>query len=113
MRSSSIFKNIEVHISSRWVKIRLYTENQLLRLSRTALIVMTPGVVWWWWWCGVFFTDNNTTPTKVVLSCFGLLVRLLQNNKLTKFINSFSFLNTLFALWLRFAKQLGSIIYKI
>jgi hypothetical protein len=35
------------------------------------------------WWCGgggggvvVFLTDNNTTPTKVVLSCFGLLVGL-------------------------------------
>jgi hypothetical protein len=33
------------------------------------------------WWCGgvvVFFTDNRTTPTKVVLSCFGLLVGLWQ-----------------------------------
>jgi hypothetical protein len=29
-------------------------------------------VVW------VFLTDNNTTPTKVVLSCFGLLVGLWQ-----------------------------------
>jgi hypothetical protein len=31
-------------------------------------------------WCGGggFFTDNNTTPTKVVLSCFGLLVGLWQ-----------------------------------
>jgi hypothetical protein len=31
-------------------------------------------------WCGVvvFSTDNNTTPTKVVLSCFGLLVGLWQ-----------------------------------
>jgi hypothetical protein len=29
-------------------------------------------VVWW------IFTDNNTTPTKVVLSCFGLLVGLWQ-----------------------------------
>jgi hypothetical protein len=28
-------------------------------------------------WCG-FFTDYNTTPTKVVLSCFGLLVGLWQ-----------------------------------
>jgi hypothetical protein len=25
-----------------------------------------------------FLTDNNTTPTKVVLSCFGLLVGLWQ-----------------------------------
>jgi hypothetical protein len=34
----------------------------------------------WWWWCGGggFFTDYNTTPTKVVLSCFGLLVGLWQ-----------------------------------
>jgi hypothetical protein len=33
-------------------------------------------------WCGgvvvVFLTDNITTPTKVVLSCFGLLVGLWQ-----------------------------------
>ena len=40
---------------------------------------MIPGVVW----CGGgggggFFTDNNTTPTKVVLSCFELLVGLWQ-----------------------------------
>jgi hypothetical protein len=34
-------------------------------------------VWWWWWWCG-FLTDNNTTPTKVGLSCFGLLVGLWQ-----------------------------------
>jgi hypothetical protein len=41
------FEKIEVvfHISSNWVRIRLYTENQLPRLPRTALIVMTPGVV--------------------------------------------------------------------
>jgi hypothetical protein len=43
-------------------------------------------------WCGgggggFFSTDNNTTPTKVVLSCFGLLVGLWQvqyNNNSTK-----------------------------
>ena len=35
-------------------------------------------MVVWWWWCGGFFTDYNTTPTKVVLSCFGLLVGLWQ-----------------------------------
>jgi hypothetical protein len=29
------------------------------------------------WWCG-FLTDYKTTPTKVVLSCFGLLVGLWQ-----------------------------------
>jgi hypothetical protein len=28
-------------------------------------------------WCG-FLTDYKTTPTKVVLSCFGLLVGLWQ-----------------------------------
>jgi hypothetical protein len=42
---------------------------------------MIPGgvVVVVWWWCGGgFFTDYNTTPTKVVLSCFGLLVGLWQ-----------------------------------
>jgi hypothetical protein len=46
---------------------------------------MGPSVVVWWcggggvvvWWCG-FLTDNNTTPTKVVLNCFGLLVGLWQ-----------------------------------
>ena len=77
LRSSSIFKNIEVVflISSIWVKVRLHTENQLPKLSRTALIVMGPSV--WWWWSG-FLTDNNTTPTKVVLNCFGLLVGLWQ-----------------------------------
>jgi hypothetical protein len=29
----------------------------------------------------VFLTDNITTPTKVVLSCFGLLVGLWQQLK--------------------------------
>jgi hypothetical protein len=40
-RSSSIFKNIEVvfHISSSWVKLMLNTENQLHRLSGSALKV--------------------------------------------------------------------------
>ena len=39
--------NIKVvfYVSSSWVRIRLHTENQLPRLSRTALIVMIPGVV--------------------------------------------------------------------
>jgi hypothetical protein len=38
---------------------------------------MIPGGVWW---CGGggFITDYKTTPTKVVLSCFGLLVGLWQ-----------------------------------
>jgi hypothetical protein len=61
--------------------MRLHTENQLPRLSRTALIVMGPGVVVvvvWWCGGGGFLTDNNTTSTKVVLSCFGLLVELWQ-----------------------------------
>jgi hypothetical protein len=53
----------------------LHTENQLPWLPKTVLNVMTPcgggGVV-------VFLTDNKTTPTKVVLSCFGLLVGLWQ-----------------------------------
>jgi hypothetical protein len=51
----------------------LYTGNQLPGLPGTDLIVINPGggVV-----VGVFLTDNNTTPTKVVLSCFGLLVGL-------------------------------------
>jgi hypothetical protein len=40
------------------------------------VVVWCGGVVW----CGVvvFLTDNNTTPTKVVLRCFGLLVGLWQ-----------------------------------
>jgi steroid 5-alpha reductase family enzyme len=56
----------------------LHTKNQLPRLPGTALNVMTL------WWCGVvvvvvvFLTDNNNTPTKLVLSCFGLLVGLWQ-----------------------------------
>ena len=37
---------------------------------------MCGGVVVWFG--VVFFTDNNTTPTKVLLSCFGLLVGLWQ-----------------------------------
>jgi hypothetical protein len=60
-----------------WVKIRLHAENQLAMLPRTARIVMSPGdgvMVWWWF----ILTDKNTTPTKVVLSCFGLLVGLWQ-----------------------------------
>ena len=66
------------HISSSWVKIGFNTENQLPMLPKTALNVMKPA----WWWCGGFFlTDNNTTPTKVVLSCFGLLVGLWQIQK--------------------------------
>jgi hypothetical protein len=57
-------------------------KNQLPRLSRTALIVIIAGgvvVVWFGVvWCGGFITDYKTTPTKVVLSCFGLLVGLWQ-----------------------------------
>ena len=78
-RSASFFKYIEVifHILSSLVIIRLHTKNQPPRLPGTALNVMIPA------WCGgvvvvVFLTDNNTTPTKVVLSCFGLLVGLWQ-----------------------------------
>jgi hypothetical protein len=44
-------------------------------LSRTGLIVIIPDVVVC---CGGFITDYKTTPTKVVLSCFGLLVGLWQ-----------------------------------
>ena len=42
--------------------------------------VIIPGVVWCCvlWCCVVFLTDTNTTPTKVVLSCFGLLIGLWQ-----------------------------------
>ena len=62
IRLSFIFKNFEVvfNISCSWVKIRLHCENQLPRLPKTALIVMSPGggVV-------VFLTDNNTTTTKI------------------------------------------------
>jgi hypothetical protein len=40
------------------------------------------------WWCGGFFTDNNTTPTKVVLSCLGLLVGLWQLSIEEQFLQS-------------------------
>ena len=74
MRSSSIFKNIEVvfHITSSWVRIRLHTKNQLPKLSGSGFKCNHIVVVWW---CG-FFTDNNTTTTK--LFCFVLLVGLWQ-----------------------------------
>jgi hypothetical protein len=51
-----------------------HTKTQLPWLPQSDLNVMKPA------WCGgvVFLTDNNTTPTKVVLSCFGLLVGLWQ-----------------------------------
>ena len=54
LRSSSFFKNIEVvfHISSSLVIIRLPTKNQPPRLPGTALIVISPSVVWLW--CGFF-----------------------------------------------------------
>jgi hypothetical protein len=66
---------------------------------------MSPGVVWWWcgggvvvvwWWCGGFLTDNNTTPTKVVLSCFGLLVGLwqLRPTKMEALLREFAFWET-------------------
>ena len=46
------------------VKIRLYTKNQISRISRTALIVIIPGVVVWC--CGVvwsgFLTDTILIP---------------------------------------------------
>jgi hypothetical protein len=64
LRLSSIFPQVE---------IRLHNKNQLPKLPGTAQIVITSMVVWWF-----YFTDNNTTPTKVVLSCFGLLVGLWQ-----------------------------------
>jgi hypothetical protein len=47
-------------------------------LLRTGLIVISPGVVVWWCGVVVFLTDYNTTPTKVVLSCFGLLIGFWQ-----------------------------------
>jgi hypothetical protein len=37
--------------------------------------MITGGVVVW---CGGFITNYKTTPTKVVLSCFGLMVGLWQ-----------------------------------
>ena len=36
----------------------------------------------------VFLTDNNTTPTKVVLGCFGLLVGLWQFHELKDQVSS-------------------------
>ena len=95
-RDATASKNIEVvfQISSSWVKIRLHTKNQLPMLSKNALIVMIPGVVVvvWWWWCG-FLTDYKTTPTKVVLSCFGLLVGLCQFKHHDRITNQCGFRN--------------------
>jgi hypothetical protein len=75
LRSSSIFKDIEVvsHISSTWVRIRLDTKKQLHRLPGRGLKCKSQL------WCGgavVVMTDNDTTPTKLL--CFVLSVRLLQ-----------------------------------
>ena len=66
--------------------MRLNTKNQLPRLPQTTLNVMIPGVVVWW--CG-FLTDYKTTPTKVVLSCFGLSVGLWQFNLILVFAFQF------------------------
>ena len=41
----------------------LLIENQLPMLSRTARIVINPGVGW----CGLNITDNNNTPGDFVL----------------------------------------------
>ena len=50
--NKSQFANFFLHISSSWVKIRLHTENQPPRLSRSALKVY----MWWWWWVVVQLT---------------------------------------------------------
>ena len=74
MRSSSIFKKIEVvfHISSSWVRIRLHTKNQLPRLSRSGLKFNHSGVVWWggvvWWWFFVSIIIPHQ-PSCFVLFC--------------------------------------------
>jgi hypothetical protein len=52
----------------------LHTKNQLPSLSQSDLKCNETRVVVLWF--VVFLTNNNTTPTKVVLSCFGFLVGL-------------------------------------
>jgi hypothetical protein len=61
----------------------LHTEHQLPWLSRNARIVISPGVVVVF----VFLTDNNTTQTKVVLSCFVLLVGFWQQQQHCDFLS--------------------------
>ena len=63
--------DVVFHISSSWVKIMLHSENQRLRLPKTAIFGNHPkcgGMVL----CG--FSTNTDTNTKLVLSCFGLFV---------------------------------------
>jgi hypothetical protein len=50
--------------------------NQIHHLSFEMSNAFVRGVVVVW--CGGFITDYKTTPTKDVLSCFGLLVGLWQ-----------------------------------
>ena len=66
LRSSSIFKNIEVafHISSSWVKIRLHTKNQLPRLSGSAVV--------WCGWGGVGGPTNYLVYPNLSWSWFRL-----------------------------------------
>jgi hypothetical protein len=47
--------NFFLHISSSWAKIRLLAENQLPRLSESALQVC----VGWWWWVPVLTLSQN------------------------------------------------------
>jgi hypothetical protein len=68
--------------------LNLILSNQMwfVRHRRCQRCQLSAPLVLWWWW---FFTDNNTTPTKVILSCYGLLVGLCQYvNRYTTTIGS-------------------------
>jgi hypothetical protein len=76
LRSSSIFKNIEVifHISSSWVKIRLHTENLLPELPGGALTIFVG-------WGGVVVVAGSTALCGHTNYVFGL--KLGCDNSLT------------------------------
>ena len=57
-----------LHISSRWVKIRLYTENQLPRLPGCALKVPVG-----WWWVGSY-PSQAPTHVEIELGCDNLAI---------------------------------------
>ena len=48
-----------------WVEIRLHTENQFPRLSKTVLTILGPSVVVWWWYDMVFLPI-----IKIILDCW-------------------------------------------
>ena len=64
------------HISSSWVKIRLYTENQLTRLPGNTLKVL--------WWVGPYPLSSQTpTHVEVELGCDNLESLFKNKNNFT------------------------------